>query len=64
MNLLVHYITAIHSVKDVTEHFKHATEPMYEVDMTINCFGIVERKKEIFCQSAWEGAKEKGWYLG
>ena len=63
MNLLQVYILEIHSVEDVTDRCKWATEPMIEVDMTTECYGKIERRKEVFSESAWEGAKEKGWYL-
>lgn len=63
MNLLQVNILEIHSVEDVTDKCKWATEPMVAVDMTTDCYGKVERIKHIFCESAWECAKEKGWYL-
>lgn len=64
MNLVQCFILDIHSEEDVTSYCKWATENMIEVDITTNCYGIIERKKEVFSQSAWDGAKEKGWYLG
>lgn len=63
MNLLQVNILEIHSVEDVTEQCCWALEPMREVDMTTECYGKIERHKEVFPESAWEGAKEKGWYL-
>ena len=46
MNLLEHYIKEIHSVQDVSDKFEKTTgnkpkEPLYEVDVTFDCYGVV-----------------------
>ena len=68
MNLLEHYIKEIHSVQDVSDKFARATgrkleEPLYEVDITANCYGVVERKREIMSKSDFEQAKKQGYFL-
>ena len=68
MNLLEHYIKEIHSVQDVTNKFEKATghkpkEPLYEVDVTANCYGVVERKKKLMSKSDFEQAKKQGYIL-
>ena len=68
MNLLEHYIKEIHSVKDVSDKFEKATgrkpkEPLYEVDVTVNCYGAVERKREFMSKSEFEHAKKQGYFL-
>ena len=68
MNLLEHYIKEIHSVQDVSNKFEKATgrkpkEPLYEVDVTVNCYGIVERKRKFMSKSEFEQAKKHGYFL-
>ena len=68
MNLLEHYIKEIHSVQDVSDKFARATgrkpkDPLYEVDITVNCYGAVERKREIMRKSDFEQAKKQGYFL-
>lgn len=68
MNLLEHYIKEIHSVQDVSNKFEKVTgrkpkEPLYEVDVTVNCYGAVERKREIMRKSKFEQAKKQGYFL-
>ena len=53
MNLLEHYIKEIHSVKDITNKFTERAgyepgESLLEVDLTYDCYGVVERGKMIF----------------
>ena len=50
MNLLEHYIKEIHNVEDVSDNYEKAIrhkpkEPLYEVDVTFDCYGVVERKR-------------------
>ena len=64
MNLLEHYIKDIHSVQDVSDKFVRATgskpkEPLYEVDITVDCYGVVERTRKIMSKSEFEQAKNK-----
>ena len=68
MNLLEHYIKEIHSVQDVSDKFEKATgskpkEPWYEVDVTVNCYGAVERKRKFISKSEFEQAKKQGYFL-
>ena len=68
MNLLEHYIKEIHNVEDVSDKFARATgrkpeEPLYEVDITADCYGVVERMKKIMSKSALEQAKKQGYFL-
>ena len=68
MNLLEHYIKEIHSVQDVSNKFEKATggepkEQLYEVDITVNCYGVVERKRKFMSKSEFEQAKKQGYFL-
>lgn len=68
MNLLEHYIKEIHSVQDVSDEFEKATggepkEPLYEVDVTFDCYGVVERTRKIMNKSEFEQAKKQGYFL-
>ena len=63
MNLLEHYIKEIHSVQDVSDKYEKAIrhkpkEPLYEVDVTVDCYGVVERTRKIMSKSALEQAKK------
>ena len=69
MNLIEHYIKEIHSVQDVSNKFEEATgrkpkEPLYEVDITVNCYGVVERTRKFMSKSEFEQAKKQGYFLG
>ena len=68
MNLLEHYIKEIHNVEDVSDKYEKAIrkkpkEPLYEVDVTVDCYGVVERMKKIMSKSALEQAKKQGYFL-
>ena len=68
MNLLEHYIKEIHNVQDVSDKFVKTTgikpkEPLYEVDVTVDCYGVVERTRKIMSKSEFEQAKKQGYYL-
>ena len=68
MNLLEHYIKEIHSVQDISDKYEKAIrqkpkEPLYEVDVTVDCYGVVERMKKIMSKSALEQAKKQGYFL-
>ena len=68
MNLLEHYIKEIHNVQDVSDKYEKAIrqkpkEPLYEVDVTFDCYGVVERIKKIMSKSALEQAKKQGYFL-
>ncbi|HZK28254.1 MAG TPA: hypothetical protein VFD00_12040 [Thermoclostridium sp.] len=68
MNLLEHYIKEIHNVQDVSDKYEKAIrkkpkEPLYEVDITVDCYGVVERTRKIMSKSALEQAKKQGYFL-
>ena len=68
MNLLEHYINKIHSVQDISDKYEKAIrqkpkEPLYEVDITVDCYGVVERKREIMSKSDFKKAKKQGYFL-
>ena len=68
MNLLEHYIKEIHSVQDVSDKYEKAIrhkpkEPLYEVDVTFDCYGVVERKRIIMSKSDFKQAKKQGYFL-
>ena len=68
MNLLEHYIKEIHSVQDISDKYEKATEqkpkePLYEVDVTFDCYGVVERTRKIMSKSDLEQAKKQGYFL-
>ena len=68
MNLLEHYIKDIHSVQDISDKFVRTTgsklkEPLYEVDVTVDCYGVVERMRKFMSKSEFEQAKKQGYFL-
>ena len=68
MNLLEHYIKEIHSVQDVSDKYEKAIrhkpkEPLYEVDVTFDCYGVVERTRTFMAKSEFEQAKKQGYFL-
>ena len=68
MNLLEHYIKEIHSVQDISDKYEKAIrqkpkEQLYEVDITVDCYGVVERMNKIMSKSALEPAKKQGYFL-
>ena len=68
MNLLEHYIKEIHNVQDVSDKFARETghkpkEPLYEVDVTVDCYGVVERTRKFMSKSEFEQAKKTGLFF-
>lgn len=68
MNLLEHYIKEIHSVQDVSDKYERAIrqkpkEPLYEVDITVDCYGVIERMSKFMSKSEFEQAKKQGYFL-
>ena len=68
MNLLEHYIKEIHNVEDVSDNYEKAIghkpkEPLYEVDVTFDCYGVVERDIRFMDKSEFEQAKKQGYFL-
>lgn len=68
MNLLEHYIKEIHGVKDITNKFTERAgyepdEPLLEVDLTYDCYGVVKRTTELFWKSNFEIVKKQGYFM-
>ena len=68
MNLLEHYIKEIHSVKDITNKFTEncgyvPNEPLLEVDLTYDWYGVVKRCKMTFWKSNFEMVKNEGYFM-
>lgn len=56
MNTLEHWIDEIHSIEDLQNgHVR--------VDVTINCWGSIERKKREFTKKGWQGIVERGFWI-
>lgn len=65
MNLLEHYIKEIHSEKPTIYELPHGDFiTLVELDITIDCYGNIERIKTTMAKDKWLKAKEKGYYLG
>ncbi len=64
MNILENYIKEIHSVKPYTEDWTKdfPDREFVEVDITVNCYGCIERKRDVFSTKEWEEIKEQGYY--
>lgn len=65
MNLLEHYIKEIHSEKPYTEDWvkDFPDREFVEVDITVNCHGCIERKRDVYNVKEWKEHKEKGYYM-
>lgn len=67
MNLVEHYIEKILSIEDVTnkmsEIIKDLDEPMYEIKMVVDCYGIVTTEEVIWRKSEYEKNMKIGYYL-
>ena len=68
MNLLEHYIKEIHNVQDVSDKYEKSIghkpkEPLYEVDVTFDCYGVVERTTKIMSKSEFEQTKKQSYFL-
>ena len=49
MNLVEHYIKEIHGIKE------YPRDPKYIiVDVTCNCYGVIERKEHFTTKDEWE----------
>ena len=65
MNLVETYLVEIHEVKPYVDDWTRSIdEDFVEVIATWNCFGIVEKRMDIFGVIKWNTIKEKGYYLG
>lgn len=68
MNVLEHFIKEIHSVRDITEEFKQHSrcepaEPLLQVDLTYDCYGIITRETKTFWKSDFERANKEGYFM-
>ena len=58
MNLVEHYIKEIHGIKE------YPRDPKYIiVDVTYDCYGVVERKEHFTTKDEWEKEKTNGYFL-
>ena len=60
MNLLEHYIVKV--IKETKRKTQHGTD-VIEVEMVIDCYGVIEQTTHIFLPTEWEQAKAKGYYM-
>lgn len=58
MNLLEHYIKEIHGIEQLEKYPDYIV-----VDLTFDCYGIVERKEYITRKDQWEKDVERGYFL-
>lgn len=68
MNLIEHKIIEVHEVEDVTEQFERRVgikphEPLYQVDLTFDCYGQTSRGKLYFFKKEWDMAIYKRCFL-
>lgn len=65
MNLLEHYIKEIHRVEDVSSEYTEELfgEPLYKVDLTIDCYGKIERIAKYFFMTEWERVRIQGYFM-
>ena len=65
MNMLESYLIDIHEVRPSNEDWMKAdgfkNQSFVEVEATWNCYGCIERRKEVFEENEWEQIKEKGY---
>ena len=58
----------VENVQDVSDKYEKAIghkpkEPLYEVDVTVDCYGVVERDRRFMDKSEFEQAKKQGYFL-
>ena len=58
MNLLEHYIIKVHSVEDYESEQNYVL-----VDLTCNCYGVIQRVFHLTTRQQWEIDKKRGFYL-
>jgi hypothetical protein len=60
MNALENYIKEVHSVEEITEDWGS----FILVDLTVNCYGVIERTETSFSNwEEWEEVKKQGYYM-
>lgn len=60
MNLLEHYIEEV--IKETKRKTQRGTD-LVEVEMIVDCYGVIEQTTHIFLSGEWEKAKKDGYYL-
>ena len=58
MNLVKHYIKEIHGIKQLGKYPDYIV-----VDLTFDCYGIVERGEYTTRKDQWEKDVERGYFL-
>lgn len=58
MNLVEHYIKEIHGIKEYPRDTKYII-----VDVTCNCYGVIEREEHFTTKDEWEKEKTNGYFL-
>lgn len=56
MNRLEHYIKEVHVEEDMGDGY-------VRVEVTINCYGSIERKERQYPKRQWESIKERGYFM-
>lgn len=65
MNLVETYLIEVHKTKAYIDKWTSSIkENFIEVTATWNCYGIVEKRTDVFEVERWNKIKEKGYYLG
>ncbi len=66
MNLLEHYIEEVHSIVPCTaEWTKELPEQNFlSVDVTYNCYGVIERTTRVFEIEEWDITQKRGYWMG
>ena len=57
MNLSEHYIKEVHSVKTIPQEW-------VEVEMTVNCYGIISKTTYYNTRENFEQDLKRGYYMG
>lgn len=65
MNLLENYIVEIHSESPAIYCLpNNEFITLYQLDITIDCYGVTKRIKTTMAKERWLKAKSDGYYLG
>lgn len=67
MNLLEHYIKEIHSVEKCEEEWTKDEifegEEFLKVDVTYDCYGVIERRVHYWNKEQFEKIKKDGYFM-
>lgn len=68
MNVVEHWIIKVHNVEDATKEYEEivsrkSEQPVFKIDITVDCYGQKRRKTEYFLKAEWDKALEQGFYL-